>query len=50
LRIPPETTSAHGHDVVEGIAKVVGQIEPHDPDLARQMPRAVTSGALNTTE
>jgi len=37
-------------DVVQGVAKVVRQIEPHDPDLARQMRRAVTSVALNTAE
>jgi four helix bundle protein len=37
-------------EVVAGVRPVVGAIERRDPDLARQMRRAVSSVALNVSE
>ena len=37
-------------DVLRGLGPVVSQIELHDRDLARQLRRAASSIALNTSE
>ena len=37
-------------DVVRGVKPVIEEIERKDPDLARQMRRAVSSVALNLSE
>jgi four helix bundle protein len=37
-------------DVLRGLRPVIAQIEVHDRDLARQLRRAASSMALNTSE